>query len=178
SDAMELTADKDVTITSCKERVVVNAKNEILLTAGGGYIRISGGNIEVHCPGTVTVKGASHSLNGPAQLKMPFPAMSLAEEQKTSKQISINQLMTNQLSGSNHSDSLKYTYIDPSNNKTLLTGTLSKTGETDRVYSELHQNLTLIVENVKEPWSVIKDHHYFAEDTDEDEVINLIDSHD
>ncbi|XLM22214.1 DUF2345 domain-containing protein, partial [Chromobacterium piscinae] len=35
---------------------------EILVTAGGGYIRLAGGNIEVHCPGTVSVKGASHDL--------------------------------------------------------------------------------------------------------------------
>ncbi|MEO3961986.1 DUF2345 domain-containing protein, partial [Chromobacterium piscinae] len=64
SDRMEITADKDVTITSCKERVVVNAKQEILVTAGGGYIHIAGGNIEVHCPGTVSVKGTSHDLSG------------------------------------------------------------------------------------------------------------------
>ncbi|WP_440030414.1 DUF2345 domain-containing protein, partial [Chromobacterium amazonense] len=73
SDAMEITADKDVTITSCKERIVVNAKQEILLTAGSGYIRIAGGNIEVHCPGTVSVKGASHELSGPASMTPPLP---------------------------------------------------------------------------------------------------------
>ncbi|QIY79524.1 type VI secretion system Vgr family protein [Chromobacterium violaceum] len=75
SDRMEITADQDVTITSCKERVVVNAKQEILVTAGGGYIRIADGNIEVHCPGTVSVKGASHDLNGPASMNPPLPTL-------------------------------------------------------------------------------------------------------
>ncbi|MCD4486554.1 type VI secretion system tip protein VgrG, partial [Chromobacterium vaccinii] len=75
SDMMEITADQDVTITSCKERVVVNAKQEILVTAGGGYIRIAGGNIEVHCPGTVSVKGASHDLSGPASIDAPSPLL-------------------------------------------------------------------------------------------------------
>ncbi|MBP4052064.1 DUF2345 domain-containing protein, partial [Chromobacterium violaceum] len=75
SDRMEITADKDVTITSCKERVVVNAKQEILVTAGGGYIRIANGNIEVHCPGTVSVKGASHDLSGPASMNPPLPTL-------------------------------------------------------------------------------------------------------
>ncbi|MEN2427347.1 type VI secretion system Vgr family protein [Chromobacterium vaccinii] len=75
SDMMEITADQDVTITSCKERVVVNAKQEILVTAGGGYIRIAGGNIEVHCPGTVSVKGASHDLSGPASMNPPLPTL-------------------------------------------------------------------------------------------------------
>jgi type VI secretion system secreted protein VgrG len=74
SDAMELTADKDVTITSSKERIVVNAKQEILLTSGGGYIRLKGGNIEIHCPGTVSVKGASHNLSGPDQMNPPLPS--------------------------------------------------------------------------------------------------------
>ncbi|QEL57875.1 type VI secretion system Vgr family protein [Chromobacterium paludis] len=74
SDAMELTADKDVTITSCKDRITIAAKEEILLNAGGGaYIRLAGGNIEVHCPGTVSVKGAQHNLSGPASLNYRMP---------------------------------------------------------------------------------------------------------
>ncbi|WP_249604924.1 type VI secretion system Vgr family protein [Chromobacterium sp. IRSSSOUMB001] len=72
---IELTADKDVTITSCKDRVTIAAQEEILLTCDGGYIRLAGGNIEVHCPGTVSVKGASHALSGPASVSMPMPTM-------------------------------------------------------------------------------------------------------
>ncbi|WP_047250380.1 DUF2345 domain-containing protein, partial [Chromobacterium subtsugae] len=75
SDAMEITADKDVTITSCKERIVVNAKKEILVTAGGAYFRIADGNIEVHAPGTISVKGASHDLNGPDSMNVPLPTL-------------------------------------------------------------------------------------------------------
>ncbi|KJH65669.1 DUF2345 domain-containing protein, partial [Chromobacterium violaceum] len=78
SDAMELTADKDVTITSCKNVITVAAKEEILLTCGGGYIRIAGGNIEVHCPGQVSIKGASHNLSGPTSL-----VQTLKSENKT-----------------------------------------------------------------------------------------------
>ncbi|GGY01337.1 hypothetical protein GCM10011290_31560 [Vogesella alkaliphila] len=62
---MELTADKDVTVTSCKDSITIAAKEEILLNVGGGaYIRMAGGNIEVHCPGTVSVKGAEHQMSG------------------------------------------------------------------------------------------------------------------
>ncbi|WP_434633152.1 type VI secretion system Vgr family protein [Chromobacterium sp. CV08] len=73
SDSMELTADKDISITSCKERITVAAKEEILLTSGGAYIRIKGGNIEVHCPGTVSIKGAQHNLSGPASMTVTHP---------------------------------------------------------------------------------------------------------
>ncbi|OWY38961.1 type VI secretion system protein [Xenophilus sp. AP218F] len=68
SGEMEMTADKDVTITSCKGAVHIAASQEILLASGGGYIRIAGGNIEVHCPGEVSVKGASHQLSGGASM--------------------------------------------------------------------------------------------------------------
>ncbi|WP_065203049.1 DUF2345 domain-containing protein, partial [Chromobacterium subtsugae] len=74
SDAMELTADKELTITSAKGKVQIAASQEVLLTSGGGYIRIAGGNIEIHCPSEVSVKGASHSLSGPASLSTPTPA--------------------------------------------------------------------------------------------------------
>ncbi|UTH75668.1 type VI secretion system Vgr family protein [Chromobacterium sp. IIBBL 290-4] len=74
SDTMELTADKDVTITSCKDSITIAAKEEILLNVGGGaYIRLAGGNIEVHCPGTVSVKGSQHNLSGPASLNYRMP---------------------------------------------------------------------------------------------------------
>ncbi|QBC42833.1 type VI secretion system Vgr family protein [Iodobacter fluviatilis] len=68
NDDIEITADKNVKITACKESIMVVAKNEILMTAGGGYIRIKDGNIEIHCPGAVTIKGASHEMSGPAKM--------------------------------------------------------------------------------------------------------------
>jgi len=74
SDAMEITADRDVTVTSCKDRITIAAKEEILLNVGGGaYIRMRGGNIDVHCPGTVSVKGAKHEVSGPASMNVPMP---------------------------------------------------------------------------------------------------------
>ncbi|AZN35663.1 type VI secretion system Vgr family protein [Iodobacter ciconiae] len=73
SDNVEIAADKNVKITACKESITVVAKDEILMTAGGGYIRLKGGNIEIHCPGKVSIKGASHELSGPAQMNPPLP---------------------------------------------------------------------------------------------------------
>ncbi|SCK08695.1 type VI secretion system Vgr family protein [Vogesella sp. LIG4] len=79
SDAMELTADKDLTITSCKGKVVISAKQDILLTSGGGYIKLSGGNIDIHCPATVSVKGAEHGLSGPASIGVNMKGFPSAE---------------------------------------------------------------------------------------------------
>ncbi|STQ90076.1 type VI secretion system Vgr family protein [Iodobacter fluviatilis] len=74
SDDIEITGDKDLKVTACKESITVVAKDEILVTAGGGYIRLKGGNIEIHCPGTVTVKGANHDVSGPAKMTAQHPA--------------------------------------------------------------------------------------------------------
>ncbi|MDW5418473.1 type VI secretion system Vgr family protein [Iodobacter sp. CM08] len=73
SDDIEITGDKSIKITACKENIHIVAKDEILMTAGGGYIRIKGGNIEIHCPGTVSIKGANHEMSGPASMSPPLP---------------------------------------------------------------------------------------------------------
>ncbi|WP_082752898.1 type VI secretion system Vgr family protein [Janthinobacterium sp. B9-8] len=75
SDDVEITADKNVKITACKEKVEIAAGDEVLLTSGGGYIRLKGGNIEIHCPGEVSIKGASHELSGGTSLGKTFNAM-------------------------------------------------------------------------------------------------------
>ncbi|WP_147695285.1 DUF2345 domain-containing protein, partial [Vogesella mureinivorans] len=75
SDALELTADKDVTVTSCKGKVVIAAKQDILLASGGGYIKLSGGNIDIHCPGNISIKGAKHELSGGGSLAANLPPL-------------------------------------------------------------------------------------------------------
>jgi type VI secretion system secreted protein VgrG len=66
SDNIEITADKTVKVVSTADAVDVSAQKEITLRAGGATIRLSGGNIYVHAPGTVEVKGAQHVFDGPA----------------------------------------------------------------------------------------------------------------
>ncbi|WP_043229656.1 DUF2345 domain-containing protein, partial [Burkholderia glumae] len=74
SDNIEMTAQKGVKIVSSTERIEVAADQGILLTSGGAYIRIAGGNIEIHAPGKVDVKGASHVFAGPASMGYPLPS--------------------------------------------------------------------------------------------------------
>ncbi|MDR6496407.1 type VI secretion system secreted protein VgrG [Paraburkholderia terricola] len=74
SDNVEFTAQKTFRLLSATEKIEAAADQEILLTSGGAYIRISGGNIDIHAPGMVDVKGAQHSFNGPASQGYPLPA--------------------------------------------------------------------------------------------------------
>ncbi|POD73694.1 Rhs element Vgr protein [Pseudomonas syringae group genomosp. 3] len=74
SDAMELTAQQKVMITSTAAGIEIAAQEGILLTSGGGYIRIKDGDIEIHAPGTIDIKGAKKTLSGPTQLNRNHPA--------------------------------------------------------------------------------------------------------
>ncbi|QTO18700.1 type VI secretion system Vgr family protein [Burkholderia seminalis] len=75
SDNIEVTAQKAVKVVSATDRIEIAADQGILLTSGGAYIRIQGGNVEVHAPGKVDIKGASHTFAGPASLAYPLPAL-------------------------------------------------------------------------------------------------------
>lgn len=66
SDSIEITADKTVKVVSTADAVDVMAQKDITLKAGGATIRLSGGNIYLHAPGTVEIKGAQFVVDGPA----------------------------------------------------------------------------------------------------------------
>ncbi len=72
---MAFTAEKGVQVTSTEGRIEIQAENGILLQSGGGYIRIEGGNIEVHCPGAADIKGAQHNFGGPTSMPMAFDSL-------------------------------------------------------------------------------------------------------
>ncbi|KWC66059.1 type VI secretion system Vgr family protein [Burkholderia ubonensis] len=75
SNNIELTAQKTVKVLSTTEKVEVAASQGILLTSGGAYIRIQGGNIEIHAPGKIDIKGAQHAFNGPTSGTYDLPAL-------------------------------------------------------------------------------------------------------
>ncbi|KVO08512.1 type VI secretion protein [Burkholderia ubonensis] len=75
SDNIELTAQKTVKVLSTTEKVEVAANQGVLLTSGGAYIRIQGGNIEIHAPGKIDIRGAQHALAGPASIPYDLPAL-------------------------------------------------------------------------------------------------------
>ncbi len=60
-----LTADKAITIASTNDSINIAAKGHVLMTAGGAYIKMEGGNIEVHAPGMVLFKATAKELAGP-----------------------------------------------------------------------------------------------------------------
>lgn len=68
SDEMRLMADKNMTITSANGRVVIEAKNELLLKCGGSYFRMTSTGIEDGTRGERTIKSTAFSRQGPSSL--------------------------------------------------------------------------------------------------------------
>ncbi|MCX9158216.1 type VI secretion system tip protein VgrG [Niveibacterium sp. 24ML] len=64
TDALELAADKSVTVTSSSEGIDILAQDKIVLGAGQSQIEIAGSNITFKCPGKFEVKGGSHAFLG------------------------------------------------------------------------------------------------------------------
>ncbi|MGX9251570.1 type VI secretion system Vgr family protein [Pantoea ananatis] len=57
-DEMTLDALKDIRISSSEGRLVISAKQEIILTSGGGYIRIADGIVECAAPDKIIQRAA------------------------------------------------------------------------------------------------------------------------
>jgi type VI secretion system secreted protein VgrG len=64
-DEIALAALKDVTITSTEGRLVLAAKKEVWIGAGGSYIRINANRVENGTPGDILEKCAFWSKQGP-----------------------------------------------------------------------------------------------------------------
>ncbi|WP_237765568.1 DUF2345 domain-containing protein, partial [Enterobacter ludwigii] len=71
ADAMNVSALQDILVASGQGSVKVNASKELILSCGGAYIKLSGGNIELGCSGNILLKAANINQTGPATLDTP-----------------------------------------------------------------------------------------------------------
>ncbi|WP_292934425.1 type VI secretion system Vgr family protein [Noviherbaspirillum sp.] len=72
---MDVLADQALTVTSSTANITLQAKNEILLASGGGYIKLAGANIDIHCPVSVSVKGSTHDFLGAGSVAADLPML-------------------------------------------------------------------------------------------------------
>jgi type VI secretion system secreted protein VgrG len=73
ANTLEGTAKQTMKILSVNSHIDFAAAKSITLICGGAYIKLEGGNIQSHCPGKITIKGAKHSLTGPTRLDPNLP---------------------------------------------------------------------------------------------------------
>jgi len=79
NNQMEVAAQNVLKIMSTKGKVEIAADKEILLTSGGGYIRIKGGNIEIHTPGVIDHKATAYPFTGPVRNIYEMPTYTPAD---------------------------------------------------------------------------------------------------
>ncbi|MEX3952513.1 type VI secretion system Vgr family protein [Paraburkholderia sp. EG287B] len=75
SDEMLVAALKDLAVASTNGRLVLSAKKEVWIGAGGSYIRISAGGIENGTPGSILEKCASWNKSGAESMQPVLPLL-------------------------------------------------------------------------------------------------------
>ena len=64
-------AAKDVHIVSTQGSITIAAPEHLKLTAGGAYINIEGGDVQIHGPATMAFKAGMSNFTGPASASVP-----------------------------------------------------------------------------------------------------------
>jgi type VI secretion system secreted protein VgrG len=146
SDATRLTADKAITVASVTKSVNVAAKEHVLLTAQGAYIKLEGGNIMIHGPATMTFKASMKELTGPAKSHPELPRMPLSAEWQDvhSQQVNVMNFI-----GASHEtgDALvhvPYTVRDKSGT-IIMSGITNEVGETKRIFTKEKEKVDLFL---------------------------------
>ena len=70
-----MTAAKQVTVASVGQHLRVAAKQHVMFTAQGAWMKIEGGNIEIHGPGAMEFKASVKELTGPVDGAGELPRM-------------------------------------------------------------------------------------------------------
>ncbi|RKP45181.1 type VI secretion system Vgr family protein [Trinickia fusca] len=143
-----LAADKDVKLVSTDGQMTVSSKQGITITSGGAYIKIANGNIELGCPGEITMKSASFQIVGPAQLpatEQPWPGQI---PKPYSARVAVDKQIHEWIAG--QASSVPYQYID-SAGKVISSGVLDDHGMTERVFHKSTEALTVLLGS-KGPW--------------------------
>lgn len=70
-----MTAAKRVTVASVGQHLRVAAKQHVMFTAQGAWMKLEGGNIEIHGPGSMEFKASAKELTGPVDGAGELPRM-------------------------------------------------------------------------------------------------------
>jgi len=145
---IEATAQHNIEITSIDGQVIIKAPKEILLTAGGGYIRI-GQSIEIHNPQVLSMKAADYKMEGSIRMNLELPRLPKVPLQANpseplySQQIDLSHL-------AHHDDVLAYSSrnkpyraYDKEGNL-IACGTTDEFGMTDRIVTNESKELLVL----------------------------------
>ncbi|RDU98306.1 type VI secretion system Vgr family protein [Trinickia dinghuensis] len=74
ADDTQIDSAKNIQMIAAGGKLAGAASEEVVLvTSGGAYLKLRGGDIELGCPGSFTVKAASHTWGGAASMRVDMP---------------------------------------------------------------------------------------------------------
>lgn len=83
SNDLDLIAEKVVRLLSTTSRIEIHAKEEVMISAGGSYIKIDASGISNGTPGKWTAKASMHEMPGPTSKPYVMPHLLKPELEKT-----------------------------------------------------------------------------------------------
>ncbi|MEO8155565.1 MAG: type VI secretion system Vgr family protein [Rhizobacter sp.] len=75
TDAMEILADKDITVISVNDEITITASSRIEMVGGDSKVVLDGGNIDFVTSGAFTVKAATHEWAGSGSGSAALPSL-------------------------------------------------------------------------------------------------------
>ncbi|MEN7531920.1 type VI secretion system Vgr family protein, partial [Cupriavidus sp. DL-D2] len=75
SGQMQLASSKDMNLSSVNGKLMAVSAGALTLSSQGAYIKLDGGNIELGCPGSITLKTTNFTWQGPASLNPEVPEL-------------------------------------------------------------------------------------------------------
>lgn len=172
TDALEVLADKAVTVISVNDAIAINAKQKIVLQAGESSVTLDGSNITFACSGTFAVKGAAHSFAGggsqAAQIKS-LPDSKLApppERQHYSQQFDLSELIASGSHSGLHS-ALGTIEITKPDGTHITTVGVNELGLSDRIFTEESESIVAWIGEGS--WEITEEYELIADDDEGEE---------
>ncbi|WP_322403942.1 type VI secretion system Vgr family protein [Massilia luteola] len=133
SDNIEVIAEQVLKLISTKANIEITAAREIVLNAGGSYLRINAQGIEHGTDGTWIAHAGAHKLEGPKNLDAVNQAeFERVQPRKFSQQVFVDPALWDLPSGAR---TLKYTFLSRTG-QALGSGTLDGAGTSKPLFTD------------------------------------------
>ncbi|MDR3391019.1 MAG: DUF2345 domain-containing protein, partial [Sulfuriferula sp.] len=130
-----------------EQAVTVAAPQHLLLTSGGAYIKLEGGNIEVHGPGVMAFKGSLTELAGPGRSTVPelrFPTLIDDTPKNFSQRINFSGLIGRDVDTGQLHERLPYEGYNEKG-ELIAKGVLTEEGLTKPIYTAQAEKIKVVL---------------------------------
>ncbi|CNG30235.1 type VI secretion system Vgr family protein [Yersinia frederiksenii] len=159
SGNIDIVAKHNISLASTTENITLTAAKTLTLNcAGGAYIRLSGGNIELGCPGDITMKQSKLLYSGPTSLESTLPELPSSGPQAI-------KFMLLDAQGNAAPSAMKVRLFDSNNKENLWSSTF---GDGETGIFELQDNKSFHAIIGDDAWTSL-----FTDDEVSDEEANL-----